>query len=143
MYKRLVMICLVIWISCLSTAIAAHKESPDINVTQKKKEHEMTTQIGEVKAKVLAIIPIKDFDGEAILASADPHYVIVFMIDNTKHQYLSSDGKVSFTTYNVAFFAIHSVAKLFIESDIVGKSYNINIQSYIEGGVKRYSINIK
>lgn len=96
-----------------------------------------------VKVKVLSVLPIQQFDGEAILAHHDPRFVITVLLEGSKSVYEDKSSKVSFTIYSVAFFAIHSASKLFMESgDIVGNVYDLKIESEIIGGSRRYWLSL-
>jgi len=93
-----------------------------------------------INVRVLAHWLIQRFEGEAILASADPRYVVGLLLEDSKAPYSPIKSKVELTTYRVAFFAIGSITKVFLDSDIIGKEYKLRVDQTEIDGRKTYSL---
>ena len=96
----------------------------------------------EIKVKVLAHWLIQRFSGEAVLAAVNPRFVVALLIANTSEPFLVDCADVSFKTHKVVFFAIDSIAKVFAESDVLGKDYRLMVQQLDIEGKKRYVISV-
>jgi hypothetical protein len=102
----------------------------------------MSQHIGEISVKVVSILPLASFEGEAILAPFDPRYVVAFVLEDSRQNYSIHGSDVVFPSHQVAFFAIHSVAQLFGASDykVVGRSYRMRVTMETSGGTTRYRL---
>jgi len=102
----------------------------------------MTRQVHELTVEVLTVYNIHQFQGEAILTHRDPNFVVALLLKGSKHSYTAKDSDVSFYVHDVAFFAIHSIIKLFLEPDIVGNTYKLSFQEEIINETKRCSLRL-
>jgi hypothetical protein len=93
-----------------------------------------------IEVKVLAYWLIQRYAGEAILAAADPKFVVALLIANTQAPFSVEETNVTFATHRVAFFAISSIVKVFAESDVVGKRFRLTVTQREIDGKKSYSI---
>lgn len=102
----------------------------------------MNQSVGEIRGKVISIAPITNFEGEAISAHFDPRYVVAFLLDNSKQNYLVHGSDVAFPSYQVALFAIHSVTELFQASDfeVIGRSYRLKVAMETTDDKRRYRL---
>ncbi|WP_133513276.1 hypothetical protein [Candidatus Thiosymbion oneisti] len=102
----------------------------------------MTTTSGIIRAKVLSVWKITNFEGDAILAGADPRFVIAFQILDSQEQYNVAESDVVLNTHRVVFFAVHSIVQLFMESDVEGKTYDIKVTSELYKGNSLYYLQL-
>ena len=102
----------------------------------------MSVESCEVDVKVLSVVQLTQFEGEAILAHSDPKFVVALLLKDSKSLLTVQDSAVSFAVHWVAFFAIHSVARLFIESSVVGRSYRLHIETETIRGRKKYALRV-
>lgn len=98
------------------------------------------TQECIIQAKVLGYWLIQKFSGEAILAAVQPRFVVAVMIGETKGALDVANSGVTIVTHKLAFFAISSITKVFAESDVIGKAYNLQVQQQEVNGQKTYSL---
>ena len=103
---------------------------------------EMDTLTGTIQVKVLAHWLIQKFAGEAILAAANPRFVVALLIANTKMPFTIDGTNLTFATQRVAFFAIDSIVKVFAESDVVGNDYKLSVEQQTIGGKQAYFIEV-
>ena len=99
----------------------------------------MASESFDLKVKVIAWCKITEFEGEAILTHPDPRFVVTLQIqdyvrrtDIERYIKPSADG--------LLFFAIHSIVKVFRESEIVGKVYEMRVQTEVIDGSRSYSL---
>jgi hypothetical protein len=102
----------------------------------------MARDFCEVKVKVIAIFKMTEFEGQAILAHRDPKFVIALLLKDSKMIYEANNSKVNFLVHQVAFFAIHSVTQLFMESKVVGEVYKLRIETEIIDGTRKYWLSL-
>jgi hypothetical protein len=95
-----------------------------------------------IEVKVLAHWLIQRFAGEAILAAADPRFVVALLVAKTQTPFSVEGTHVTFATHRVAFFAISSIVKVFAESDVIGKRYRLSVTQREIDGTKSYSIGV-
>jgi len=108
-----------------------------------RKNRHMKRETCTLEVKVLAHWLIQRYTGDAILAAADPRFVVALLIANTKSQFsVDNSTSVSFTTHRVGFFAIGSITKVFAESDIDGKEYRMLLEEREIDGKKSYSLSV-
>jgi len=102
----------------------------------------MTQNVGEINVKVVSIVPITRFAGEAIRTHFDPRFVVALLLDDSVQGFAIKGTDISVPSYPIAFFAIHSVAQLFktANSDIVGETYRLRITIDTVDGKKRYRL---
>lgn len=98
----------------------------------------MTRSALRLRVRVIAVTSIKTFSGEAILAQVDPKYVVSAVLVDSNRVYKPNDSEVSFVVHDLAFFAIHSVAKTFLETEIVGKTYDLRLEMDTVGDIRTY-----
>jgi hypothetical protein len=98
----------------------------------------MEDKVCTIDVQVLAHWLIQRFDGEALLAAAQPRFVVAVTLSNTKAGFPIADTGVELTTYRVVFFAIDSVTKVFSESDVVGKRYRLEVRQLNIDGNRRF-----
>jgi hypothetical protein len=96
----------------------------------------------EIRVKVLAHWLIEEFIGEAISAAPHPRFVVALLIADTRRPHVVDRTDVSFTTHEVAFFAVGSITKVFAESDIVGKEYRLTVEQREIDGKRSYGIGV-
>jgi hypothetical protein len=102
----------------------------------------MGTKTCTIEVKVLSHWLIQKYSGDAILAAANPRFVVAVLIANTKALFPIEGTGVELTTHRVAFFAVDSLTKVFAESDIVGKEYRLNVQQLDIGGKRSFLLNV-
>jgi hypothetical protein len=102
----------------------------------------MAKSVAEISAKVVSVLPLVNFEGEAILTHFDPRYVVALKLNESRHDYKIHGTDVVLPAHDVAFFAIHSVTQLFMTSDVVGESFRIHIEVDTVEGSKRYSLRL-
>lgn len=95
-----------------------------------------------VTVKVLNHWLIQRFDGEAMVASASPRFVVALLILDTKSAFLVPQSEVQLSTHRVAFFAIDSLAKVFAETNIVGNQYRLSVRELSIGDSKRFVLTV-
>lgn len=95
-----------------------------------------------IEVKVLAHWLIQRFEGEAILASVNPRFVVAVLIANTRTPFSVEGTGITFATHKIAFFAINSITKVFAESDVIGKEYRLTLEQQEIDGKKSYSLEI-
>ena len=100
----------------------------------------MAREFCVIEIKVLSLHYIGHFEGEAIMASMDPKYVVSAMICNTKDSYKIEHSNVDFCVYSAVNFAISSVAKVFMESNVIGNTYTMRVETDIIDGNTWYSL---
>jgi hypothetical protein len=100
----------------------------------------MARESCEVKVKVLAVSRFREFRGTAMVAGINPKFVISLILD--EHSYQPADSSVTLPVHTVATFAIDSVVRLFIESDIVGRECTLRIDTEVINGIKRYFLRL-
>ncbi len=99
----------------------------------------MTAASVIITIKVLSVWLIQDFEGEATLASLDPRFVIALQILDSQERYNVAESEVAFNTHRIASFAVHSIVRLFMESDVEGEIYDIKVSSELyEGNLLYY-----
>ena len=97
-------------------------------------------QSAVLRVRVLSAILIEKFSGEALWAGVRPRYVVALLLLDTKSAYKPQESDFELTTHRMAFFAIDSIVKVFVESDIVGKEFTLNIQSQILDQTTRFFV---
>jgi hypothetical protein len=102
----------------------------------------MVTKTCQFRARVVATPMIHEFQGEAILAGNKPRFVVMLFLLDTKESYGIEDTGVHFTTHRAALFAIDSLVRLFGESDVVGKEYDLVLEMDEENGDRDYWLNL-
>ena len=95
-----------------------------------------------IDVNVLSHWLIQKFRGEAILAAADPRFVVAVLLLNTKSAFPIPGSEVELSTHRMAFFAIDSLVKVFAESDVIGKSYRMNVQALEIAGKRRFILSV-
>jgi|SRR6266851_7150084 len=102
----------------------------------------MSQNSGEISVKVISVVPLTAFEGEAIRADPDPRHVVAFTLGNSKQNYSIHGTDVEFPSHQVAFFAIHSVTQLFraTDSEIIGQNYRLRISMETVGVTRRYQL---
>jgi hypothetical protein len=78
-----------------------------------------------LKVKVLNAWKIEKYDGQAILAGVKPRFVVALLIRDSDENYKIDNSNANFKTHRVVFFAIDSLVKLFLDSDIEGNNYDL------------------
>lgn len=96
----------------------------------------MVLESSRLRVKVLRVWNIEKFQGDAILAGVKPRFVIALLLRDSAESYRLENSNVSFMTHRVAFFAIDSVVKLLLESDVEGKQYDLILETEIFNGRK-------
>lgn len=91
-----------------------------------------------IKAKVLNVTLINKFDGNALLAGILPKFVVTLLFEDKRTQYGDPGSEMSFPVYPVAFFAVDSVVKIFLESEIVNQVFNLRVEKREVNGIVRY-----
>jgi len=102
----------------------------------------MNRQSCIIEAKVLTHWLIQRFEGEAILASAKPRFVVALLIVKTRTPFSVEGTDITFATHKVAFFAIDSITKVFAESDVIGKEYRLRLEQQEIDGKKSYWLQV-
>jgi hypothetical protein len=97
---------------------------------------------GTIEVKVIAQSLIQRFAGEAILAATNPRFVVALLIANSKMPFTIEGTNVTFATHRVAFVAIDSPTKVFLETDVVGKEYKLSVQQQTIGGKQAYYMEV-
>lgn len=95
-----------------------------------------------VTVRVLGHWLIQRFEGEAMLASANPRFVVAVLILDSKSAFLVPQSEVRLSTHRVAFFAIDSLAKVFADTNVVGNLYRLRIQELDLGDSKRFVLTV-
>lgn len=96
----------------------------------------------EVQVKVLSVCKIHEFRGVAIVAAARPKFVVSMILEGSQQEYQPPGSQVSLPVQTVAVFAIDSVVKLFIDSNIVGNTYDLRIDTEVINGIKRFYLRL-
>ncbi|MGO8902368.1 MAG: hypothetical protein ACLQU5_29065 [Isosphaeraceae bacterium] len=95
-----------------------------------------------VKVKVFAVWMIEDYKGEAILAAVRPRFVVAVLLDGFRRKHTVENSDVAFTVNTLAVFAIESVVRVFKESEVVGKVYDLRIEVEQIQGKPRYFLRV-
>ncbi|HMY16882.1 MAG TPA: hypothetical protein PKA58_11230 [Polyangium sp.] len=96
------------------------------------------------RVQVISAVLIERFSGEALWAGVRPKYVVALLLLGTKATYHPQSGSAfELTVHRVAFFAIDSVTKTFMEGDVVGKEYVIEVQSDLIDERKRFFLSVE
>ena len=103
----------------------------------------MAKESSQLRVKVLRVWKIENFEGDAILAGVEPRFVIALLIKDSAEPYTLENNDVSFMTHRVAFFAIDSVIRLFLESDVEGKQYDLILEIEIYNGQKLHFLRLE
>lgn len=96
-----------------------------------------------IEVNVLAHWLIQRFSGEAVLAAADPRYVVALLIKDTKAPFAVKDTEVTFSAHRVAFFAIGSITRVFGDGDVVGKDFRLAVTQEEVNGKTIYAISLE
>ena len=103
----------------------------------------MPRESGEIMGRIIVLSTIGNFEGEALATHPDPRFVVGLLLEGTQSTYKVKNSTIEFPVNSVVFFAIHSVALLFHESeDIVGNSYKLRIEAELVNGLKKYSLSL-
>jgi hypothetical protein len=102
----------------------------------------MPKSAGDISVRVVSVLPLVRFEGEAIRADLDPRYVVALMLDKSKQNHAIQGSDVIFPVHEVAFFAIHSVTQLFMSSEVVGESFRLRIEMDTVAGTRRYRLQL-
>ena len=102
----------------------------------------MAKNVAELDVKVISVLPLASFEGEAIRTHFDPRFVVALMLSNPRQTYAIPGSEVVLPTQEIAFFAIHSVTQLFMKSDIVGESFRIRVEMETVNGQRRYKLSL-
>jgi len=97
-------------------------------------------QSSEINVMVLSVLPARGFQGEAIRVHFDPRFVVALLLDKSSKSEGIRGTDVVLPTYQVAFFAIHSVAQTFETGDVLGKNFRLRIKMETVDGAKRYQL---
>ena len=123
-------------------SLGASRNAPGLACDESHgRDNKMESEVCVLQVKVLAHWTIQKFSGEAVLADADPRFVVALLIADTKAPFLVEETGVTFASQRVAFFAIHSITKVFAESDVLGKDYRLQVRQMNIAGRKVFSIN--
>lgn len=96
----------------------------------------------ELRVKVLSVWMIEEFEGQAILAGVEPRFVVALLIKDSDELYKAENSDVNFTVHRVVFFAINSIVKLFMESNVEGKEYDLTVETEIFNGNRFYFLRL-
>ena len=107
---------------------------------QSKASANMNERVGEINVKVISVMQIQDFKGEAIRAHFDPRFVVTLLLEKSNQGYSISGTDITLPSNQVVFFAIHSVAQTFMASDVLGKNYRMRVSMEIIDGARHYRL---
>ena len=97
---------------------------------------------GEMTAKVVSVLPLERFDGEALLAHFDPRYVVALMPEQPRQSYAIPSSDVVLPAHQVVFFAIHSPVQLFMQSEVIGEVFKLNVEVDTTPTGKRFRLKL-
>ncbi|SRR5258708_6790963 len=100
----------------------------------------MSQSAGEINVMVLSVLPARGFQGEAIRVHSDPRYVVALLLDKSAKSEDIRGADIALPTYQVVFFAIHSVAQTFATGDVLGKNFRLRIKMETVDGAKCYQL---
>ncbi len=93
-----------------------------------------------LRVRVLSAVLIERFSGEALWAGVRPRYVVALLLLDTKSVYKPQGSDFELTTHRIAFLAIDSITRVFVDSDVVGKEFALNIRSEIFDQTTRFFV---
>lgn len=88
----------------------------------------MPRDIYKLKIKVISVFNIDDFEGEVIPTFTNPNFVIALLIEDSEHLHKTDNPKISISVFDVVFYSIKSVSGLFGRSEVLGKSFTLEIE---------------